>query len=225
MIQKNQPTMKRRTPEEISSLARENILAKLNSAQSNIDYPLLSELTDEGDFVFPEPDNLLKTFCEELEEIKGRVIVANSEKEAAGKLKKTLLEKGISSLYCTDKYLLKKLDSTVPLDTEQEKFESMEAAITRCEVLIARSGTAVVSSADSGRRLNIFSPVHIIWAEEKQLVPFISDAIARLKTKYGNDFPSQVTFVTGQSRTADIEKTLVMGAHGPRELIVVVVKS
>ncbi len=214
--------MKKRSPEEISASARKKILAQLNSAQSNIDYPLLSDFTDEGGFVFPEPDDLLQTFCNELEEIKGNVIVAGSEKEATEKLNELLSQKNINSLYCTDEYLLKNLSKSIPTESLPEKFEDMEAAITRCEVLIARSGTAVVSSAFSGRRLNIFPPIHIIWAEKKQLVPFISDAINRLKEKYGNDFPSQVTFVTGQSRTADIEKTLVMGAHGPRELIVII---
>ena len=214
--------MKKRSPEEISASVREKILAQLKSAQSNIEYPLLSDFTDEGDFVFPEPDDLLQTFCDELEEIKGKVIIAGSEKEATEKLNKLLSQKNINSLYCTDEYLLKNLSSNIPIESRTEKFEDMEAAITRCELLIARSGTVVVSSAFSGRRLNVFPPVHIIWAQKKQLVPFISDAVNRLKDKYGNDFPSQVTFVTGQSRTADIEKTLVMGAHGPRELIVVI---
>jgi L-lactate dehydrogenase complex protein LldG len=214
--------MKKRSPEEISTSAREKILAQLNSAQSNIDYPLLSDFTDEGDFVFPQPDNLLQTFCDELEEIKGNVIVAGNEEEALKKLKELLSQRNINSLYCTDEYLLKNLNKSLHTESQPNKFEDMEAAITRCEVLVARSGTAVVSSAFSGRRLNVFPPIHIIWAEKKQLVPFISDAINRLKEKYGNDFPSQVTFVTGQSRTADIEKTLVMGAHGPRELIVII---
>ncbi len=217
-------TKKKRSPEEISASARENILAQLNSAKSNIDYPLSSELTDEGDFVFPKPDDLLQVFCDELEEIKGIVILADDEKDATEKLKNLLSEKKISSLYCTDEHLLNHFDKSVPLENIPEKFEDMQAAITRCEVLIARSGTVVVSSSGSGRRLNVFPPVHIVWAEQKQIVPFISDAIKFLKNKYNTDFPSQVTFVTGQSRTADIEKTLVMGAHGPRELIVVIIK-
>ena len=216
--------MKKKSPEEISALARENILAQLNSAKSNIDYPLLSGFTDEGDFVFPKPNDLLQTFCDELEEINGIAILANDEKDATEKLNNLLTEKKIRNLYCTDKYLLNHFDKTIPLESSPEKFEGMQAAITRCEVLIARSGTVVVSSSHSGRRLNVFPPVHIVWAQQNQIVPFISDAIEFLKNKYSSDFPSQVTFVTGQSRTADIEKTLVMGAHGPRELIVVIVK-
>ncbi len=216
--------MKKRSPEDISASAKENILAQLNSAKSNIDYPLLSELPDEGGFVFPEPDDLLQLFCDELEEIKGIVILADDEKDATEKLKDLLSEKNISSLYCIDEHLLNHFDKSVPLENSPGKFEGMQAAITRCEILIARSGTVVVSSSHSGRRLNVFPPVHIVWARQNQIVPFISDAIEFLKNKYSTDFPSQVTFVTGQSRTADIEKTLVMGAHGPRELIVVIIR-
>jgi len=44
--------------------------------------------------------------------------------------------------------------------------------------------------------------------------------LTAIKEKYSDGFPSQVTIITGPSRTADIEKTLVMGAHGPKELYV-----
>jgi L-lactate dehydrogenase complex protein LldG len=52
-----------------------------------------------------------------------------------------------------------------------------------------------------------------------QLVPDIKDGLQLIKSKYGNKIPSMISLVSGPSRTADIEKTLVMGAHGPRELV------
>ena len=72
----------------------------------------------------------------------------------------------------------------------------------------------------AGRRLSIYPPVHIVLAYTSQLVPDLKDAFALLKSKYGNQIPSMITNVTGPSRTADIEKTLVLGAHGPKELFV-----
>jgi L-lactate dehydrogenase complex protein LldG len=99
----------------------------------------------------------------------------------------------------------------------------MEAAITRCECLVARTGTVVVSSATGpGRQMHAFPPVHIILAEESQLVSYLDDALLYLQQKYRNNLPSAVSFITGPSRTADIEKTLVMGAHGPKELFIFV---
>jgi L-lactate dehydrogenase complex protein LldG len=52
------------------------------------------------------------------------------------------------------------------------------------------------------------------------MVMDIKDGFKLLKNKYGNRLPSMITNVTGPSRTADIEKTLVLGAHGPKELFV-----
>ena len=214
-------TQKKISPEDISAQARDNILRKLNSAKGNINNPLLSRFEDKGGFVFPEPVHILETFVSELEEINGVAIIAKDPVEAENKLASLLSEKGIEELFCTDDTLFNEL-SVLPLTNDPDKLRDMKAGITKCEALISRSGSVMVSSNGSGRRMNIFPPVHIVWAYSDQLVPFISDAFDKLKKKYGNDVPSQVSIVTGPSRTADIEKTLVMGAHGPKELIVVI---
>ncbi len=216
-------TKKEISPDDISANARENILKKLNSAKGSIENPLLSRFKDEGGFVFPEPEELLETFVSELEEISGTAIVADSVEDGQRQLLGLLNSKGITEIFHTDTSLSEQLKG-LPLTADPDKFETMKAGITRCEALIARSGSVVVSSEGSGRRMNIFPPVHIVWSYTGQLVPFISDAFDKLKDRYGEDFPSQVTVVSGPSRTADIEKTLVMGAHGPRELVVVIVK-
>jgi L-lactate dehydrogenase complex protein LldG len=214
-------TKKKISPEDISAKARAGILKKLNNAKGSIDNPLLSRFEDKGGFVFPEPEDLLKTFVSELEEINGIAIAAENNNEAEKQLLALLNEKDINEVFCTDETLLKNL--TLTFTNDPDKFRDMEAGITKCEALIARSGSVMVSSEGSGRRMNVFPPVHIVWAYREQLVPFIADAFTMLKKKYGSRFPSQVSIVTGPSRTADIEKTLVMGAHGPRELIVVIV--
>jgi len=59
-----------------------------------------------------------------------------------------------------------------------------------------------------------------VLAYTSQLVPDLKDGFALLKQKYGDNMPSMISNVTGPSRTADIEKTLVLGAHGPKELFV-----
>ena len=66
---------------------------------------------------------------------------------------------------------------------------------------------------------NAFFPeIHLVVAYTYQLVPDLRNAFANLTNKYGKRLPSMISVITGPSRTADIEKTLVMGAHGPREL-------
>ncbi len=91
--------------------------------------------------------------------------------------------------------------------------------ITLCEFLVARTGSIIVSSRQkAGRRLPVYSNIHITVAYTSQLVYNLKDAFRELKKKYEPNFPSQVTTITGPSQTADIEKTLVQGAHGPKEI-------
>lgn len=98
--------------------------------------------------------------------------------------------------------------------------DDLKAGITFCESLIARTGTILVSSfASSGRRMVIHPEIHIVIGYASQVVQDIHHALDELKNRYGDTIPSFVSLITGPSRTADIEKTLVMGAHGPRELM------
>jgi len=78
----------------------------------------------------------------------------------------------------------------------------------------------VSSATESGRQMNVFPPVHIVLAHVSQLVDYLTDALVALQEKYGTELPSAISTITGPSRTADIEKTLVLGAHGPKEFIV-----
>ena len=96
-----------------------------------------------------------------------------------------------------------------------------DAAITSCEALIARTGSIVMSTGGgngSGRTVSVYAPVHICIAWSDQLVYDIRDSLVALKGKYQQQLPSLITLATGPSRTADIEKTLVVGVHGPREV-------
>jgi L-lactate dehydrogenase complex protein LldG len=71
-----------------------------------------------------------------------------------------------------------------------------------------------------GRKIIAYPEIHLVVATASQLVPDIKRGIQLLRRKYGEEFPSLVSLITGPSRTADIEKTLVMGAHGPKELYI-----
>ena len=92
-------------------------------------------------------------------------------------------------------------------------------SITDCESLVARTGTMVLGTAQaSGRTTSVYAPIHICVAYASQVVFDVKDALVLLQEKYGANFPSFVTFASGPSRTADIEKTLVTGVHGPKEV-------
>jgi L-lactate dehydrogenase complex protein LldG len=95
-----------------------------------------------------------------------------------------------------------------------------DAAVTDCECLLARTGTVLISSVqETGRAIPAYAPVHLIVAHNSQLLPDIRESMAYLKNKYTGGMPSMLAFSTGPSRTGDIEKTLVVGVHGPREVI------
>ena len=170
----------------------------------------------------PIVPDAISCFKTELEAISGQCIVCNNEQELVQQLKDVLSAKGLPVLFCRDKAIaefLKKNDiPTTELDAD---FETMEAGITDCEFLIARTGSLLVTSAgDSGRQMNVFPPVHIVLGKSDQLVDYPENALDAVREKYTDNLPSTITTISGPSRTADIEKTLVLGAHGPKELIV-----
>ena len=108
----------------------------------------------------------------------------------------------------------------VPFQPSAAEFRTQAAAgLTSCEALVARTGSIVVAAATpSGRRLSIYPDQHLVVARPSQVVAEIGDALRAMQQRYGASLPSMLSLTTGPSRTADIEKTLVLGAHGPRRL-------
>lgn len=99
--------------------------------------------------------------------------------------------------------------------------ESVQATITTAEALVALTGSVLVSASCGGRGASVVAPVHIVVACADQLVPDLEAAFAQMRERNTAFQNSYLCLITGSSRTADIEKILVMGAHGPIRLIVV----
>jgi L-lactate dehydrogenase complex protein LldG len=93
--------------------------------------------------------------------------------------------------------------------------------MTLAECLVAQTGSIFVSSQCGGRGASVVAPVHIVVASVGQLVPDLEVAFARLREHGTATQNSFVCLITGSSRTSDIEKILVLGAHGPRRLVTV----
>jgi L-lactate dehydrogenase complex protein LldG len=99
--------------------------------------------------------------------------------------------------------------------------ESCDAGLTGCEALIAQTGSVLVSAPSAGgRALSVLPPHHIVLARRSQVVPDLSVAMQRVQEKYQDKFPSMLSFISGPSRTGDIERILVLGAHGPKKLTI-----
>jgi L-lactate dehydrogenase complex protein LldG len=114
---------------------------------------------------------------------------------------------------------------TIQWSSEGAPKESSQATISACEALVAQTGSVLVSAACGGRGASVVAPVHIVVATMAQLLPDIDAALARVQERGVVAQNSFLCLITGSSRTADIEKILVMGAHGPRRLIVVLAMS
>jgi L-lactate utilization protein LutC len=102
--------------------------------------------------------------------------------------------------------------------------ESVQATVTLAEYAVASHGSLLVSSSCGGRGSSVVAPVHIVVASESQLVPDLSTALASVKKRGLAERNSCLFLITGSSRTADIEKILVLGAHGPRRLVVILAR-
>lgn len=131
------------------------------------------------------------------------------------------------SLFCTDSVLLELLKNIQNLDLEitQNNDGRADVCITNCEALIARTGSFLMSSHQKyGRTSSIFYPNHIVIAAYQDLVKDIEDGYQLLIDKYTDTLPSMISIQTGPSRTADIEKTLVKGVHGPKDTYCILLK-
>ena len=203
------------------SSAKENILKKIRKALSE-STPIPFPQSEGSHSVFqPSQQDLEIEFAEQFTKLQGKFIFCIDHHELAAQLNGLAGHQGWKKIICREG----------PLRTllQQEGFNSFsavelgdcDAAITSCETLIARTGSIVMSTGGanpSGRTVSVYAPVHICIAYSDQLVYDIRDGLVALKEKYQQQLPSLITFATGPSRTADIEKTLVVGVHGPREV-------
>lgn len=202
-----------------NSTARENILKKIRQALGN-PVPLPFPKIDNTTSVYqPAKDELDIIFAEAFTQLQGKFVFCIDEKDLQSQLQQLIKVKEWMKIYCNEDKWNADYSNTLNL-------ESCDAAVTGCEYLVARTGTIVMSAAQqSGRTVSVYAPIHICIAYSSQLVYDIKDALQLLKEKYAGNIPSLITFASGPSRTADIEKTLVTGVHGPKEVYLFLVDS
>ncbi len=112
-------------------------------------------------------------------------------------------------------------DRPVRWSTEGAPAESSQATISHCEALVAMTGSILVSSGGcGGRGASVVAPCHIVVARREQLLPDLESVMEKARQIAVDS--SFVGLISGSSRTADIEKLLIIGAHGPRKVVVIV---
>jgi L-lactate dehydrogenase complex protein LldG len=100
-----------------------------------------------------------------------------------------------------------------------------QATITLAEALIAQTGSVLVSSNCGGRGASVVAPCHIVFATADQIVDDLAAVLKEASERQILEHNSFVCVITGSSRTADIEKILIQGAHGPQRVVVIVQKN
>jgi L-lactate dehydrogenase complex protein LldG len=203
------------------STSREKVLKKVRKAL------IQKSLVEQGDVDFES--NIYTTSDEPLEiqfaqrfaALNGNFIFCENEEEFSHIMAALVKEHSWNNITTYDEkvqQLLKTAD--VPFISDPKKITSTDVGVTLCECLVARTGSVFVTSRQpAGRRLPVYSNIHVVVAYTSQLVYNLKDALTLIKGKY-NSIPSMIANITGPSRTADIEKTLVQGAHGPKEIFV-----
>ena len=199
--------------EKMLKKIRKALLEKRDNPYPNLeDTPLYEEYNDHLDILF----------AGQLSAVSGNFVFCEDEIQLIENLLDLAEKNNWRRIYAWETGLQSLLSKyEFPFYSTDTEFLNADVGITYCEALVARNGSVLVSNGTAaGRRLSIYPHIHIVIAYTSQLVLDLKDGFKLLKEKYPENMPSMVSNITGPSRTADIEKTLVLGAHGPKELYV-----
>lgn len=199
--------------------AKQNILTRLRKALTQkTEKPYLSESDGFSGIFVPQQDYWEVIFAENLKRQGGTFFYCDDTEAMVGELAQLAAQRRWKNVHCHEDTLLEIFDIcqfSLPKNTQPEQLDAV--GITTCHGLIARTGSVLVSSQQAGgRTLSLLPQVHIVVATIRQLFYDLEDALHKIK----NHLPATLSIITGPSRTADIEKTLVLGAHAPKELFV-----
>jgi len=167
--------------------------------------------------------DLADRFSAELSLVGGEVYRAVSEEQAVEKIKEILANTGVKRIAISDAELLHDFslgDIEVIAEPSREDLLSVDAGVSTAQLAIAETGTLVLrSSSERHRLVSLVPPVHVCVLKVGDVRPSMDVVLEELS----NQIDPAITFITGPSRTSDIELTLAIGVHGPKRLIVVLI--
>ncbi len=208
------------------STAKENILKKIRKALNHSTPLPFPQSEWNQSFFQPSGQELELEFADQFTKLQGKFIYCLNHAELTSQLNDLVKHQQWNKIYCREEKLKSVLQQNGFENFSAVELKDCDVSITGCEALVARTGSIVMSAAQqSGRTVSVYAPVHICIAYINQLVYDIKDALQLIKDKYVDQLPSLITFATGPSRTADIEKTLVVGVHGPKEVYLILVEA
>lgn len=207
------------------STSKEKVLKRVRNALINKSQDAYADVDFDSQIYKKSDEPLEIIFAERFTALNGKFAFCEDENEFIEIISDIIKSGNLGEPFCLEdriKNILKKGNisfSDIPDNVSKHKL-----SLTLCESLVARTGSVMISSKQAaGRRAPVFADTHIVVAFTSQLVEDIKDAIKNVRDKYGDKTPSLISLITGPSRTADIEKTLVLGAHGPKEIYVLLI--
>lgn len=206
--------------EKILKKVRQALNYKSKSSFQNIDL-------ESNVFVRPEGETLSEMFVKKFISVSGQFVYCDNQFDCVDKLLDLIEQRKWKYIFSWEDSIQNLLDeSGIAYYDKKENLDKIQASVTGCEALLASSGSILVSSTRNSRILTIWPPVHIIIARRSQIVLDMKESLQVMRNRYGRNMPSMISFITGPSRTADLPATeaeqlpeLVIGAHGPLELI------
>ena len=198
--------------------ARSKILQKIKQALKDpVPVPFPDQVAETPIF-YPTDQELTIEFAQKFTELLGKFVYCADEAELVNQLSGLIKANHWEKIYSIEAGWLDDMKEYHFDPVNTDDLAGCDAAITLCDHLIARTGTIVLSSQQlSGRTTSVYAPIHICIAYTHQLVYDIADSLVQFKNE-SEFIPSMISYATGPSRTADIEKTLVVGVHGPKEV-------
>jgi L-lactate dehydrogenase complex protein LldG len=190
------------------------------------------------------PDALLQRFMDEIVLLKGEAFAVEGEEAACRKTLELLQAHQATNVLTWDfQYIpvagldkaIQRLDITITQPDIQDEFraetlqylEAAQVGITGADFAVAATGTLIVSTGVGKARIpTVLPPAHIAIIRQNQILPRLENWIA-YQREHGLPAvrdTSNICFITGPSRTGDIEKQLVLGMHGPGEVQVIIIK-
>jgi L-lactate dehydrogenase complex protein LldG len=196
--------------------SREAILGSIRS------HLAASPPNDQAISVFSDPPDLPATmpvvelFKESLEAVDGQCVVVQTEEELA-----RILENFGGRIAISDAPALSRLLPAAEIAPNSSDIFKFDVGVSTAQAAIAETGTLVLDSARERHRVvSLVPPVHIAIIDASTIFQTLGQALAFIHRN--GDISPAVTFITGPSRTADIELTLAIGVHGPQELYVII---
>ena len=220
--------------------SREEILHRIRIGLKGKSVPIREEKTfkpeaeERVNLLNKSHEELRTQFIDELSKVNTNVIEETNESHIKSSIKSLIKNKDMKSFSIWESEYLKKLnlkqdlkDFGLKLITARNKNRIAESdiGITEVDYAIADTGTLVLlTNKNQPRTISLLPPIHLAIVRPENLVRNISDLFIILKNKLqeGEDLTNCMTFITGPSRTADIELNLTLGVHGPKELYVLI---